>query len=286
MAARSSFLFIPQFRGELTKLFARPRTYIGFGAFVFIEVLILLLMLIPKVQFGLRHQIENQGYLPDLYFSGLTLAVIVVSATIILIAPLFLALIAGDVVSKEVEDGTMRLILSRPVARFRVLLVRYLAAILYTLIFVIFIAVSALLIGLARQGIGGLFVIYPGEKILAIYEFWPGLQRLLISIPLMALSYMTVTSLGFLFSCCNMKPASATIVCLALYLIDVVFQGFPQFASIREYFLSTHISTWKNVYQPIVPVWAMVEDYAYLLGANVTFFVLGALIFQGRDFKA
>ena len=41
-----------------------------------------------------------------------------------------------------------------------------------------------------------------------------------------------------------------------------------------------------NVYRPVIPTMTMLEDYAYLLAANGTFFVLGALIFQRRDFKA
>jgi ABC-2 type transport system permease protein len=36
--------FLQQFRFELLKLFARKRTYFGFGAFLAVELLILLLL--------------------------------------------------------------------------------------------------------------------------------------------------------------------------------------------------------------------------------------------------
>jgi ABC-2 type transport system permease protein len=286
MASRSPSLFLPQLRGELWKLFARQRTYIGFGAYLLIEVLILGLLQLPKLKGWFQHFVEAQGYVSAHYYSGLTLGFLIVTWTVFILGPLYLALITGDVVAKEVEDGTMRMILSRPVSRLRVVCVRYVAVLIYTLVLCVFIAVSALLVGLARNGAGGMFVFAPSQKILALYEFGPGLQRFLLAIPLMTLSFITVTSIGFFFSCCNMKPAAATIICLSVYFIDMILQGIPQFATIREYFLMTHIVTWMNIFRPLVPVVGMVQDYAYLLGADATLLVLATLVFLSRDFKA
>jgi hypothetical protein len=42
--------FIIQLRGELRKLFGRKRTYIGFGAFIALEIVVLLIFQIPRVQ--------------------------------------------------------------------------------------------------------------------------------------------------------------------------------------------------------------------------------------------
>jgi hypothetical protein len=67
-------LFLLQLRGELRKLFGRKRTYIGFGAFLLIEILILILLQLPKVQRSFRHMIERSGYIFEDYFSGTTLA--------------------------------------------------------------------------------------------------------------------------------------------------------------------------------------------------------------------
>jgi ABC-2 type transport system permease protein len=110
-------LFMLQLRGELRKLFARKRTYIGFGAFLLIELLVLGLLQLPRVQGSFRKMIERAGYGFEDYFSGLTLAFLILTWTIFFLGALYLSLVAGDVVSKEVEDGTMRMILCRPVSR-------------------------------------------------------------------------------------------------------------------------------------------------------------------------
>lgn len=286
MASPSQSLFFRQLRGELWKLFARPRTYIGFGAYLLIEIVILLLLQLPKMKNWFEHFIEAQGYVSAYYYSGLTLGFLIVTWSVFILGPLYLALVTGDVIAKEVEDGTMRMILSRPVSRLRVVLVRYAAVLIYTLVLITFIVCSALLVGLAKNGVGGMFVFAPSQKILALYEFGPGLQRFLLAIPLMTLSFITVSSIGFFFSCCNMKPAAATILCLSIEFSDTILHGIPPFASIREYFLMTHMITWMNVFRPIVPVMDMVQDYAYLLGVDGTLFVLGLLVFHSRDFKA
>ena len=56
-------LFFQQWRGELLKLFARRRTYIGFGAFVLLELLILWLSVLCKLTNDPDSCVSMHGYL-------------------------------------------------------------------------------------------------------------------------------------------------------------------------------------------------------------------------------
>lgn len=279
-------LFLLQLGGELRKLFGRKRTYIGFGAFLLIEILILVLLQLPKVQRSFRHMIERSGYVFEQYFSGTTLAFEMLRWTIFFLGALYLALVAGDVVSKEVEEGTMRMILCRPVARWRVLVLKYLACVIYTFALIFFIGLTALLAGLLRQGAGGLFVFAPVEGVFGLFEFGDGLRRYLGALPFLSLSLLSITSLGFMLSCFNMKPAAATIVTLSIFFIDVIFRNIPYFESLKQWFFTGHMATWLNVFQPRIPTAQMIEDYAYLLAVNLTLVMIGILNFQQRDFKS
>jgi ABC-2 type transport system permease protein len=278
-------LFILQLGGELQKLFGRKRTYIGFGAFLLIEILILILLQLPKVQRSFRHMIERSGYVFEQYFSGTTLAFEMLRWTIFFLGALYLALVAGDVVSKEVEEGTMRMILCRPIARWRVLIVKYLACVIYTFALIFFIGLTALLAGLLRQGTGGLFVFAPVEGVFALFDFGEGLKRYLGALPLLSLSLLSISSLGFMLSCFNMKPAAATIVTLSIFFVDVIFRNIPYFESLKQWFFTGHMATWLNIFQTHIPVAQMIEDYAYLLAADLTLVVIGVVNFQQRDLK-
>ena len=89
-----------------------------------------------------------------------------------------------------------------------------------------------------------------------------------------------------MLSCCNMKPASATIVCLAVLFVDRILDFWPQFVSFKPWFMTSHMVTWLNVFRSPMPVWKMAEDYLYLFGLNVTFILIGCAVFLRRDLKS
>ena len=278
-------LLLLQLRGELRKLFARKRTYIGFGAYVVLEILIILLFQIHKVQVGFRSFVERAGGGFEHYFSGTTLALVVLVATFLL-TMLYLALVGGDVVAKDVEDGTMRMALCRPISRVRLLLLKYVACVIYTFALVTFVGASALLACTLREGTGGLLAWAPEQGILALYDTDEGLVRYAGALFFYALSFLSITTLAFMFSCFNMKPATATIVTLSVFVIDWIFYHMPYFSSIKEYFLTHSMSTWSRVFALRIPWMQMTEDYAYLLAIDATFVIVGVVAFQMRDFKS
>ena len=177
-------LFVLQFWHELTKLFARPRTFIGFGMFLLVETLVVIGASRPRPREMFRHAIEQNGYGFASYFSGLTLGLQMVMWTVFLLGGLYLALVAGDVVSKEVEDGTMRMILCRPAPRWRIGLLKYLACVVYTFALAFFIGLSALAVGTIYRGVGGLFAVAPMEQVFALYTVGPGTERYLGALPI------------------------------------------------------------------------------------------------------
>ena len=279
-------LFLCQLRGELSKLFARKRTFIGFGAFLGFELVVLFLLRLEVVQRSIGRLIENAGYESEGYLSGLTLAFLIMAWTVFLLEALYLALVAGDVVSKEVEDGTMRMILCRPAARGRILILKILVSCFYTFVLTTFVTVTALITGLINSGPGGLFVFEPFEKIFAVYDLTDGLLRFAASIPLLSLSLCTITALAFCLSCFNMKPSAATVITLSILFADSILRNIPYFESIRPWFLTTKMSAWIHVYAFRIPWETMLEEYAWLMAVNVTLFAVAWIVFARRDFKS
>ncbi|MCE9612085.1 MAG: ABC transporter permease [Chthoniobacter sp.] len=279
-------LFLLQLRGELWKLFARKRTYIGFGVFLGVETLFLVLCQIPFGQRGLRRLVEQYGGVFEQYFSGLTVAMIMLTMTLFFLGALFLGLVGGDLIAKEVEDGTMRMTLCRPVSRLRVLRVKYATCVIYTFTLVIFVGLSALGAAMLMRGAGGLFLVIMHEKLPVFYDFGPGLVRYLASLLFFALSLLTIATFSFTLSCCNMKPATATISAVALFFVDWIVFFFPILEAYRPWTMHQYMSTWLNVFRNPLPWPQMLEDYGYLIGLDATFFVIGAIIFSTRDFKS
>lgn len=279
-------LFLLQLRGELIKLFARKRTYLGFGVFLGVETLILILWQLPRGQRWMQRMIEQSGGVFETYFSGLTVSMIMVTTTIFLLGGLYLGLVGGDLIAKEVEDGTMRMTLCRPVSRLRVIMVKYLTSVLYTFSLVFFIGLSALLAASLVRGNGGLFLMIPEERLVVFFEYGDGLRRYLSSLPCLALSLLSISTFSFQLSCWNVKPAAATIGAITVFFVDWILHLVPYFETYRPWMMTTHMHTWLNVFRDPVPWWQMAEDYAYLAGLNATFLLVGLAVFSSRDFKS
>lgn len=280
-------LFAVQMRGELRKMFTRRRTYIGYGAFLILEVILLTVFQLEKSQNEMRGLLEQNGFSFDEYYSSQTVTYWVMSLTIFFLGGIYFALVSGDIVAKETEDGNMRLVLARPVSRLRVLFLKYLSVILYTISFVIFVGITGYIMAVVALGWdGGLFVWNPKMKVFAIYNgWWEGMARLALAALLIGVSMCTLSSFGFFFSCLRVKPAAATILALSVLFLDFVLQEFPFLQPYQEYFITYRMNYWLYSLENHL-VWAKLgEGYVFLFGLNASLFVLGWMAFQLRDFK-
>src|SRR5712664_1328627 len=149
-------------RNELWKLFGKKRTYIGFGAFLLAQNAMLLLFRFTHWRNQVERLLAGNGYLAQEYISALTVALVMLVPQILLLLPLYAALVGGDLVAKEAEDGTLRMILSRPISRFRLLFVKWLAGVIFCAVLVIVLGGTALCFARFWFPWRGLFVSWPG----------------------------------------------------------------------------------------------------------------------------
>jgi ABC-2 type transport system permease protein len=280
-------LFLQQLRGELRKLFARPRTWMGYGAFLVMEAVILFVYKLDKVQRYNKGIVERNGLEFSTYYSSLTITFTIMLLSMFVLGSVYFALVAGDIVAKENEDGNLRMVFARPVSRLRLLLVKYAAVSLYTFSFVFFVGVSGYAMAVAAVGWeGGLFVMEPKMKVFAAYpDWWQGAGRLALSAAGIGVSMITLSSIAFMFSCFKIKPAAATIITLTILFVDMILQGFPFFKPYESYFITWRMSAWVFILEHNVSWPKIIESYAFLFGLNITLFTLGWLSFQTRDFK-
>lgn len=279
--------FLRQLRGELRKLFARPRSFMGYAVFVAMEALILTVYKFGRGQEYMRDLIERNGYSFATYFSSLSITFMIMTLSMFLLGSVFFALVAGDIVAKETEDGNLRLVMARPVSRLRLLLIKYASIIIYTFTFVFFVGVTGYLMAVAAMGFeGGLFVMEPKMKVFAVFPSWSeGAARLTLGAAGIAISMITLSSLAFMFSCFKIKPAAATIITLALLFVDMILQNFPFFRPYEEWFVTWRMSCWLFLMENEISWPKIFESYAFLIGLNATLFLIGFTSFRLRDFK-
>src|SRR6478609_1399259 len=183
---------------ELYKTFRRPRTYIAFGA---IAALIILL------QFGLT--VDGQEYADFMLqnlgnfevqgklLNGYMVCYLILQLMLVHV-PLLVTLVAADMISGEANIGTLRLMLSKPYSRASVVLAKFFATCIYTLLLLIWVAVLALFVSSLIFGAGDLFLMKT-EYIVIIKQddvFW----RYCCAFGFAFISLVTVASVGLFFS--------------------------------------------------------------------------------------
>lgn len=278
-------MFLAQLKNELWKLFGKKRTYIGFGAFVLVQSAMLLMFKYTRWQSQFERLLTGNGYLASDYISALTVAMVMLLPQILLLLPLYVALVGGDLVAKEAEDGTLRMILSRPISRLRLLLVKWLAGIIFAVSLVL--SLGGLALGFARIFFPwkGMFVFAQANSTFGIFPAGEGLALFAFSHLFIAMNAITLLSVAFLFSCFNMKPAAATVLALSYLFVNMVMQHIPFFEPYQDWFVTHHFESWILVFQTPIPWSRIFQSETILAAISATAFVLGAAVFQARDIK-
>ncbi|MES2569410.1 MAG: ABC transporter permease [Verrucomicrobiota bacterium] len=279
-------LFLLQLRNECTKLFSRKRTYLGFAAFLLADVLLIWLSKQPLALRGIRSLMLNNGLRVEEYSGGLSLAAATLVLTVALLSGLYLALVSGDLIAREIEEGTMRMVLARPINRLRLFIIKALVGALHTFLLMLFIGLSALLVGWILQGrLGKMLVYAPLEGGFGIFSPMEGLRRYLLAILLIAFLYQAVSAMALMFSCLRLRPATATVLTLSVLYVDYALNNIPYLAAFKPWFLSFHLSSWLLVFRYHIPWPDIAGSLLVIAGLSASFLVIGFSFFASRDIK-
>ena len=278
-------IFLYQLKNELWKLFGKKRTYIGFGMFLLGQNVIILLYRFTRATHDLTRALERNGLVASKFLSILTIGTLMVTVMAYTLLPLYVALVGGDLVAKEAEDGTLRMILCRPVSRLRLLMLKWLAGSVFSFSLVLSLGIFGLVFSAFWFPWGGLFTVPPLLPFGAC-ESAEGLHRYLLAHLFMVPKAVSIMTMGFMFSCFNVKPAAATILALSLTLISGIMQELPYFNGLQNWFITFHMNIWREIFAEHIP-WAQVwQSMLMLAGYNLSFLLIGCTAFHVRDIKS
>jgi ABC-2 type transport system permease protein len=251
------------FQIELFKIFKRPRTYISFVA---ITVLVLLIQFalyldgLAYVDFLLKDlsmSFDIQGNILNGY-----LVCFIILQLLLVHVPLLISLIAGDLISGEANMGTLRLLLTKPISRTEVVLAKFFAASVYTLLLLIWMAFLALFVSLLIFGTGDMLNI-KSDYIVQLRSddiLW----RYVAAFGFAALAMLTVAALGFLLSIFAENSIGPIVATMSIIIVFTIIStlDIPLFNSAKPFLFTTHMIGWKGFFDVKVT-----EDNEAILGS-------------------
>lgn len=265
---------------ELFKMFHQKKSWISFIVFAIIMVLIHGGLYLEGQGFmdlllqSYKHQLEISGNIINGYFVSY-----IALNTLWVHIPVLLVIVTADLVSGEMNKGTIRLLMCSPISRMQFILAKTFAAFIYVLLFMIFMMIITLLPSLILFGKGDLLVFMNGIQVILEEEVF---YRFLLSFAFGILSMFCFASISILFSVWLRNSLAAILSSLSVLVISTLIQsfGFDFLSSFQAYLFTYHMTQWQLFFVRDIPVQAVLESVTFLLITTAMMIIISIIRFN------
>jgi ABC-2 type transport system permease protein len=166
--------------------------------------------------------------------NGLFLSFVALTMLLLLVLPLAVAVVSGDSIAGEAGYGTLRYLLTVPAGRTRLLIVKYVAAVIFAVAATGLVTVVAVIAGFALFPVGPMTLL-SGTTI----SFAAGLLRLAFVTLYVAAAMASLAAIGVAISTLTEHAIGAIAAVAVIVVASEVVDTVPQFAVVQPY-LPTH----------------------------------------------
>jgi ABC-2 type transport system permease protein len=225
------------YRWELRKLLAQKRTFIGLGAALLVPMIFVVALLADSS--GGPDELPFGSYVRE---TGFAVPLVCLAFGAFWLLPLITALVAGDIVANEDQNGTLKTILTRSVERWHVFTGKVLAALTYTA------AVLFAYVGIALVA-GGLFWGFDPLTTLSGTQIDAGRALVLTAAGTLAylLPMSAMAAIGLLLSTLTRNSAAAVVGTLMFSIFVQIIGSIGALDALDPYLLSTQFNAWQGI---------------------------------------
>ncbi len=238
-------------RSELRLLFGRRRN----------QVLLIVLALVPvivgvaiRVSTGEAEPGEGPPFLDRVSGNGLFLAFTGLATVVPFFLPLTVGVVSGDAVAGEAQAGTLRYLLTVPVSRTRLLLVKYGGLVAFGLAAALLVATVGLLVGWALFPIGDVTLL-SGTSIPVL----SAVGRAVLVALYVAVSLAGLAALGLAVSTFTEVPVAAMATTVVLAITSQILGAVPQLDWLHPFLFTYQWLAFGDLLRDPVPTGALVE---------------------------
>ncbi len=287
---------------ELFKISKRPRTYIAFAA---IAAIVMIFQFAFKadgesyMNLMMQNIQDNFELDKSKAINGYFMCYIILN-TLLIQVPILIALIAGDAISGEANMGTLRLLLTKPISRTQLLLVKFFASFIFTVVLLIWMAIIALFLSMAIFGVDDMLIFRAKGEESQILQITKDdiLWRYFAAFGYAAIALTVIAALSILLSVFaenSIGPIVAT-VCIVIFFTIVSNLNMPIIdKNVKPYLFTSYLVGWKGFFyigindegQPIkgsIENWGSIRKSLGILLAHIALFLgIAIAAFRKKD---
>lgn len=258
-------------RSELRLVVGRRRNQAGMLVLAAIPVILALALRFDDSEGG-------SGVFALATSSGIFVAAAALTIEITLFLPLAVAVLAGDAIAGEANLGTLRVLLTVPVDRTRLLVVKFAALVIGGFVGVAVVALTGLLAGSILFGAGDTTLL-SGTQV----PFAEAVGRLLVGMLYLAVGLAGLAAIGLFVSTLTEQPIGAmvavTIVATAMWVLD----GIEQVAWLHPWLLVHYWPAFVDVFRDPIYLDVIGRGVLAAVGYVLVFGSLAWAKFAGKD---
>lgn len=276
--------FTQLLNAELLKIFSRKRTYIGYLAIAAIVFLIQLAMYVDGENYIklLTQSLEQTMTLSGKIVTG-NMVCFIILQTLILQMPLLVALVTGDLISGEAQSGTIRLLLTKPITRQKILFVKFIAGLIYVISLILFLGLLSYPLSLFIFGGGDMIVLKSDE--LVILQGAETIWRFIAAFFIAFVSLAVVSTLSLMLSCFTHNSITPIISTMAIIILFTIIGTLdvPMFETLKLFLFTTHMIIWRNLFDNPVDFLFISKSISILLAQVIIFYGIAHYYFTKKD---
>jgi len=216
-------------RSELRLIFGRRRNQAGMAVLAAVPIIIAI-----AVKVATPRPRRGPDFFASITSNGLFVALAALTLEMALFLPLAIGTIAGDSVAGEANIGTLRYLLTVPVHRTRLLVVKFAAITIFSMVATVWVALVGTVAGLVLFG-GGEMTLLSGTQI----SMGQAALRVAMATIYLGLCFASLGAIGLFISTLTEQPIGATIAVVIVNVLSFILDEIPQLSWLHEW-LPTH----------------------------------------------
>lgn len=283
---------------ELFKIYKRPRTYIAFAAVLAIVAVVQIALKYDGksyISFMMSSLSDTFEFQNDKVLNGYLVCFIILN-TLLIHVPLLVALIAADAVAGEANMGTLRLLVSKPISRTQLIVVKFVAAVIYVVLLLIWMAILALLVSVLLFGTNDMVVLRSNSfnQMLADDVLW----RYFMAFAYATVAMSTVAALSLLLSVFAENAVGPIVATISVVIVLTILSemNIPLYdETVKPWLFTSHMVAWKGFFYvqstsegetikgSIENLPAILKSFSILLGYILLFMGAAIVSFKKKD---
>ncbi len=187
--------------------------------------------------------------------------------------PILIIIVTAHIFSSEFELGTIRLMLTQPISRGKLLAAKIISMIVYTICFMLIVGLSAIVPSVLIFGTGDVVVFIDGIQFIQEATF---LSRFYNALMFATLAMIAFSSMAMFFAMWFKNTLTAILISLGVLILLTLLQTFVFgiFSSWQPFLFTYHISKWQLFFVSEIPYRDIMNSVYFLVGMSLFFSLL------------